>query len=222
MTRIVFVHTLSGLADVFERLSAELLPTAEAGSVVVPHLLQRTVESGRLDQETIDELEAIVREAAFAATGDVDAIMVTCSTLGPAVDAIRARLDVPLMRVDDAMARQAVRTGRRIGVLATLPTTLEPTADLLARVAEEEGREVVVRSKLCDGAFEAVTSGDVARHDELVRRGLAELAPDSDVIVLAQASMARAIDTAETPPAVPVLTSPRLAVEQLRSLLASQ
>lgn len=215
MTRIVFIHTVPGLADVFEDLRTELLPGVESDSVVAPHLLQQTVDSGRLAEATIDELGTLVSGAAAGA----DAIMVTCSTLGPAVDAIRDRFEVPVLRVDDAMARRAVRSGRRVGVLATLPTTLEPTVGLLERVAAAEGRDITIRSKLCTGAFKAVVSGDVERHDQLVRDGLAELIPQSDVIVLAQASMARAVDSAGNAPEVPVLTSPRPAVEELRDSL---
>ncbi len=217
MTRIVFVHTVQGLVDVFEDLRAELLPDVESESIVVPHLLQRTVESGRLGDETIAELGTLVAEAA-GGSPRAQAIMVTCSTLGPAVDAIRDRLDVPVLRVDEAMARRAVRSGRRVGVLATLSTTLEPTVDLLERVAAEEGRDVAIRSRLCEGAFEAAAAGDGERHDELVRAGLNELLADSDVIVLAQASMARAVDSAAGSE-VPVLTSPRAAMEGLAGVV---
>jgi Asp/Glu/hydantoin racemase len=120
------------------------------------------------------------------------------------------------------MADEAVRLGTRVGVLATLRTTLEPTADLVARRAEAAGKDVQVVSRVADGAFDALSAGDRDRHDELVRDGLRELARDVDVVVLAQASMARIVDALpdeERP--VPVLTSPRLGMGRVAELLSS-
>jgi hypothetical protein len=95
-------------------------------------------------------------------------------------------------------------------VIATLPTTLEPTAALVAARAALAGREVEVVSYLCEGAFAALQAGDTERHDNLVREGLRSLGVSVDVIVLAQASMARVADAlAPEERPVPILTSPR-------------
>ena len=103
---------------------------------------------------------------------------------------------------------------------ATLPTTLGPTADLIQRAASKLGRTVEVTTSLAEGAFDALRSGDGARHDALVQAALRDLASRVDVIVLAQASMARAVGGAESLDAdgrsVPILTSPRLGVQRLR------
>ena len=60
------------------------------------------------------------------------------------------------------MAQAAVANGGRIGVLATLQTTLTPTADLIAAVARETGASCTVTSQLVEGAFETLQSGDRA------------------------------------------------------------
>lgn len=117
------------------------------------------------------------------------------------------------------MADQAVQIGRRIGVIATLPTTLAPTADLVRRRAALAGKEVDIESRLCDGAFAALMSADAAAHDQMVAAALRELVHEVDVIVLAQASMARVVDSlsAEDKP-VPILASPPIAMEYLAGL----
>ncbi len=214
--RLALIHTVPSLAEQFQALAAELLPQVETISVVDEGLLQRTVDSGRLTATTSEQLAQLVTDI----DGDVDAIMVTCSTLGPAVDAARDRCTVPLLRVDEPMVRHAVGAGERIGVLATLATTLAPTVDLIERVAAREGRPVEVVAHLCEGAFEAVTAGDGERHDALVRAGLERLVGRVDVVVLAQASMARVIAALPDAPAVPVLSSPRLAIEHAGAVLA--
>jgi Asp/Glu/hydantoin racemase len=120
------------------------------------------------------------------------------------------------------MADEAVRLGRRVGVIATLATTLEPTAALVERRAQVAGRNVVVDSRVCHGAFEALQAGDRDRHDELVREGLRALVANVDVIVLAQASMARVVDSLpEDERTVPILSSPRLGVTRAAELLRS-
>ena len=119
------------------------------------------------------------------------------------------------------MAEQAVERGSKIGILATLWSTLRPTAVLIERTAVEAGREVEVRDRLCDGAFEALRSGDTDRHDALVRDGLRELIGWADVIVLAQASMARVVETlGDEERRTPILSSPRLGMERMRDILA--
>jgi Asp/Glu/hydantoin racemase len=125
-----------------------------------------------------------------------------------------------VLRVDEPMAEQAIRTGKRIGVIATLPSTLEPTAALIKSKAAAAGKAIELSAQVVDGAFEAVISGDGAKHDDLVGAALRDMATKVDVIVLAQASMARVVDALprEQKP-VPILSSPRSAVEHLASLL---
>jgi hypothetical protein len=112
------------------------------------------------------------------------------------------------------MAERAVTLGSRVGVLATLSTTLGPTTTIVEAAAREADRAVTVISRLCDGAFAALDRGDGARHDAIIAEELDRLAGEVDVVVLAQASMAR-IAAARPVGGTPVLSSPRLAMERL-------
>jgi Asp/Glu/hydantoin racemase len=113
-----------------------------------------------------------------------------------------------------------VATGKKIGVIATLRTTLEPTADLISRRAALAGKQIELTSRLCEGAFEALMSGDATTHDAKVAAALKELSQQVDVIVLAQASMARVVDTlAPEDRRVPILASPGIAVGYLATVL---
>jgi len=127
---------------------------------------------------------------------------------------------VPVLRVDQPMADQAVRSGRRIGVIATLTTTLNPTADLVRRRAALAGKPVEIATRLCAGAFEALMGGDAAQHDSLVASALRDLSQQVDVILLAQASMARVVDTlGAADRRMPILASPGIAVDYLATVL---
>ncbi len=217
--RLALIHTVAGLVPRFRELAAELMPHVETFDIVDETLLRDATTEGRVSLDTARRLFA---HLAAAERHGADAILVTCSSMGNVVDAARPFAGVPLLRVDQAMAEQAVERRTRIGVLATLWSTLGPTTALIRRTAEEAGREVEVRDRLCDGAFDALRAGETDRHDQSVRAGLRELIGWAEVIVLAQASMARVIDTlTDDERRTPILSSPRLGMERMSVLLAS-
>ena len=216
---LAFLHTVLSLPPVFAALAEELLPETDRFHIVDESLLNVTRKTGALTAVTRRRVLGYLESAAEAGA---DLVLVTCSSIGPAVDAAREFVPVPVLRVDEAMADEAVRLGNRVGVIATLTTTLEPTAALVERRARVTGKDVEVFSHVCDGAFDALQAGDRDRHDELVREGVRRLAAEVDVIVLAQASMARVVESmSEDERAVPILSSPRLGVTRAAELLRS-
>lgn len=214
---LALIHTVAGLVPVFEELAARHLPGWAPFNIVDESLLRNTIREGSLSPLTMRRLATYVWSAVDAGA---QAILVTCSSLGPAVDAALPLCPVPLFRVDDGMALAALEQGERIGVLATLPTTLAPTTALIERHAARLGRTASIASRLCDGAFAKLAAGDRAGHDALVRAQLDALAAEVDVIVLAQASMARVLEEAGAAPPIPVLASPELGVKHLARALA--
>jgi|SRR3954471_22438475 Asp/Glu/hydantoin racemase len=218
MPTVGFVHTVLSLPPVFAALAEELTPDAELFHIVDESLLTVTRRGGSLTPLTS---RRVLDHILSAADAGADVVVVTCSSIGAAVEASRTFAPVPVVRIDEAMADEAVRRGTRIGVLATLRTTLEPTADLVERRGRAAGSSPTVVPLLCDGAFDALLAGDRETHDELVRDGLRRLSGEVDVIVLAQASMARIADELpEAEQTVPVLSSPRLGMERVAGLVA--
>ncbi len=216
--RLALLHTSPLLVPVFDELCRAELPEVERYHMVDESLIRNTVRAGRMEKAT---LRRMLAQIGVAFEGGATAVLVTCSSIGAGVKVARELFELPVFRVDEAMAARAIELGSRVGVLATVRTTLEPTAQLLRASAEAVGKEVTVVEGLCEGAFEAVVGGDGARHDRLVREGLLELAERVDVVVLAQASMARVLDSvAAEELKVPVLTSPELAVRQIREALS--
>lgn len=212
--RLTLIHTSGVMTPVFSELCRELLPDCEAVHMVDESLLKDIIKDGCLTKPTARRAVSHILSAAQAGT---DAILVTCSSLGKAAEIGRELVEPLVVRVDEPMAARAIKIGKRMGVIATLPSTLNPTVDLIRKQGTES---LEVMTKLCEGAFDAVISGDVAAHDKIVAEGILELAGRVDVIVLAQASMARVVSA--LPPdqvTVPVLSSPRLSIEHLASVL---
>ena len=214
---IAYIHTSHVLIPLFTGLSRQELPEVESFHMVDESLIKNTIRSQSLTKTTTRRVLAMVQSAH---DGGADAVMVTCSSIGAAASEASRLFDFPVIRVDDAMAEQAVRAGRRIGVAATLRTTLEPTVALLHEKAKAAGRPVDITQALANGAFEAVLAGDTVTHDRLLTESLIQLANTVDVIVLAQASMARVVaQLPADPKRVPILSSPELAVKRARTIL---
>lgn len=217
MPILAMIHTVPALPARLEPLAAQALPGWSFTQTVDESLLSETIRAGALTEATRERLAARVRDAAVGA----DAVLVTCSTLGEAVDTLRPTLAVPLFRIDRGMVEEAVRRARRIGVLATLSTTLEPTGRLIEATAAATGREVTLLARLCEGAFAHLAAGDRETHDRRVREAFEEVAPQVDLVVLAQASMADALPAAARAGGA-VLTSPELGIAAVAATLTGR
>jgi Asp/Glu/hydantoin racemase len=193
------------------------LPGVEVFNIADDSLIKDVIARGELTAKTA---RRVAGHVASAEEAGAEFILVTCSSVGPAVEAAAPLTGVPVLRVDQPLADEAVRVGGRVGVIATLATTLAPTADLIRRRAQLAGKDVELTPRLCEGAFDALMGGDAAAHDALVGAALAELAAWADVIVLAQASMARVAEgLPDRDQRVPVLASPPLAMDHLAKVL---
>lgn len=215
--RVAFVHTTTAVVPTFRELAQELFPQAEVAHLVDETLLKDVLASGEI---TPGVHRRLINLFISAEAWGAELVVLTCSSVSPVADVADSLVGVPVLKIDEAMADQAVMQGDRIGVLATAYTTLEPTRKLILSRAEAQGRDVEVRIHLCEKAYDALLSGDRELHDRLVLDCLNQLLQQVDVVVLAQASMARVVE--ELPAEArtkPILTSPRPGVERARARL---
>jgi Asp/Glu/hydantoin racemase len=211
------IHTSATLVPVFAELCNQYLPNIKVFNIVDDSLIKNVIACNELTPATARRVVNYVGSAELAGA---DYILVTCSSIGTAVETAASLTKVPVIRVDQPMADLAVQTGKRIGVIATLSTTLQPTSDLVKRRALFAQKEIELTAVLCKGAFEALMSGDTIAHDAMVAEALGELVKKVDVIVLAQASMARVVDSLSiSEKSIPILASPTIAIQYLATLL---
>lgn len=212
--RVAFIHTGAVVIPTISELSARYLP-----GVDVQHLLDSTIvaDLGR-DAEGTHVADRLVSLGRAAAASGAEAVVFSCSSISGLAERTSREIGLPVLRIDEAMADEAVRRGSRIAVLATLPTTMGPTTALLRERAALADREVELTQVLIEGAFQAASSGDRGRHDALVGAAIQEAAKSVEVVVLAQASMAGAAATVSVD--VPVLTSPELGMQRVAQVLA--
>lgn len=212
-TSFVFVSVETVINDLIE----ELIPGAEVMHFVDSDVLATVVREQRISDRSAARMTHLAQAAELAGA---DIIFSACSSLGPALDVAAQSVGIPVLKIDEAMAIVAARDGQRIGVLATVPTTLGPTSDLIRAKAEELGRTVSIEQRLCAGAFDVLMSGDRPTHDAMITEQARDLAKSVDIIVLSQASMNRLAGALADQTGLPVLASPRIGVELLAQRFA--
>ena len=215
--RLGIVHVGVWLAATSKRFTDEILP-----GVTVLYVCDDTIQNdfiaagpGRIP--TYLYLRIAGHARALGQSG-ADLVIVGCSTMSRASEYAQPMVDVPILQIDRPMMERAVATGRRIGLMCTIATTVPSSTRLLRVVADEAGREIEIVTRLRPDAIEHAKAGRRALHDEIVLDEVSRLAREVDVVVLAQLSMSELEDrTADM--AAPVLNSGREGFARARVLL---
>lgn len=163
---------------------------------------------------TNDMIRRLVELISKAERSGVDGILLTCSSFTPCVEQIRDLFDKPLLSADMSMLEKAAEIGNRIGVIATVEAAGPTTEGLLKQAAAEKEKEVEIKTVVIYEAFKALQDGRKEEHDRIILEQIKQLESHSDVIVLAQFSMARVMEQ-ENDFRVPVLTSPEISVKAI-------
>jgi Asp/Glu/hydantoin racemase len=214
-TSLVFINVETMMQDIFQ----EIMPDVRRINIVDDSLLADVMSRGFITDAVQQRMNMYVKAAEMAGA---DAILSLCSSLGPAIDEARKGVTIPVIKIDDAMTEKAIHQANRIGVLATVATTLKPTVALLEEKAQILKKQVEIQPGLVNGAFEALLSGDKPRHDTMVADAAGQMTGSVDLLVLAQASMTRLAPRLNEETGLPVLSSPRLAIEYTKRVLDMQ
>ena len=216
---LVYTSTTPELIDMVEREVRENVgQDAEIISLQDPSILAQVREAGYVTPPPAARLIGMYMDAIGQGA---DAVLNVCSSVGEVADSVQtaaAYIGVPIVRIDEDMCREAVRLGSRIGVLATLSTTLEPTKGTINRVARAMGRHVTLVDGLIDGAFGL----DQAQFRRLLLEAAGKIIDQVDVIVLAQGSMAYVEKDITAAYGKPTLSSPRFGAVALKKALAEK
>lgn len=150
----------------------------------------------------------------------VDLILLVCSTFNRAVEYARPMINTPMLQIDRPMMDLAVQTGKKIGLLATLPSTVPSSERLLRLAAEESGKEIEIKTILNNEAFKILRSGNIDKHNEMLLENIDKLSKEVDCIVMAQVSMS-VLESKLTNTRVPVYNSGRTGFNKVREILES-
>lgn len=207
MKKLGIIHTTAATVDSLGHIIKEVIPNLQVINILddslLPNMKEKKAEEVR--KRWFQYVEILEEEG-------VDGVLSACSTVGEIAEEADEKFTVPVYRIDRAMIEKAVVEGKKIYVLATLITTLKPTVNLLRRVGNGQN---IIKEVLIEGAYDALAAGDKNMHDILVRRAVVKAAKEADVVLLAQASMAAALDGVNDVGAK-ILASPRLGIQKLK------
>jgi hypothetical protein len=188
---IAFLHTSPVHVPTFDHLVQGLAPDLRIRHVVAEDLLADAQLRGAEDPALVERVQQAMRDA--ASTG-ATVVVCTCSTIGGAAERTRTNDDFIASRIDRAMADRAVSLGPRVLVVAALESTLSPTAELLRESASALHVEVDIRTFLVPHAWERFLRREMKEYIETIAGAVRAVASGADVVVLAQASMAPAVE----------------------------
>lgn len=213
---IVAVYTGQGLVELIQKVFKECLPDCRLINLIDDGIIHEVIKNGEVNKKIIARLLKHY-QTGVEIGGDI--IVNTCSSVSEVVDIGRKIIDVPIIKIDEAMTKEAVEKYERIGVIATLKTTLNPTVRLLKAQANLSGRQILITEGLAEGAYQALIDAKPDIHDRLILERAKEIANMADCIVLAQGSMARMKDKLENEVQKEVLASPYICARHIKSLL---
>lgn len=212
---IAFLHTAAVHVATFTKLVADAAPALRQRHIVNEALLVDAQRDGANDPAIVARAHAAMHEA--AANG-ARVVVCTCSTIGGAAESTVTNGRFIATRVDRAMADRAVLLGPRVLVLAALASTLEPTKKLLESSQMRANVTIDARYAVVGPAWSHFINRDLDAYYAAIVAQIERDAPNADVIVLAQASMAPAAELSRTS-AIEVLSSPASGVQHALALL---
>ncbi|NKB44676.1 MAG: arylsulfatase [Alphaproteobacteria bacterium] len=218
--RIALIHALrDSMVPIWDAFETGW-PEARTFNLLDDSLSADLAEEGVLTQSIIDRFVTLGRYAKETRAGEdaTKAILFTCSAFGPAIDAVKRDLDIPVFTPNEAAFDDALATGNRVGLVVTFPPSEAALVAELKAMASAKGMDLKLTSAVADGALLALQARDGEAHDTLIADAALQLG-DVDCVLLGQFSMARAASQLSKRIAVPVITTPASAVARLRALL---
>ena len=214
--RIVLFHATPVAMEPVNAAMASLWPEAEAVNLLDDGLtIDRAKDGPDLSEELI---ERFVDFGRYAERIGADGILITCSAFGPAIDRMEAELPLPVLRPNEAMFREAIAAGGRVGMLATFAPAVATMEDEFRQFAAEAGAPAALETVVVPDAIDLLRRGDAEAHNRLVAQAAPRFA-DHDAVMLAHFSTSRAAERVRREVQVPVLAAPEAAVTRMKTLV---
>jgi Asp/Glu/hydantoin racemase len=209
--RIALVHAVKVAIAPVEDAFRRHWPEAELSNLLDDSLSRDRNRDGALTPQLSRRIASL---AQYGIDAGASAVLYTCSAFGDAIEAVKREQKVPVLRPNEAMLEEALRHGRRVGMLATFAPTV-PALEAELRALDPQ---INIKSVCVPEAMAALDAGDKATHDRLLALAAPQLGI-CDVVMLAQFSMAGAREAVAMAVSCPVLTSPDSAVRRLKELI---
>lgn len=213
--RIALIHATPLAIDPIVAAFRRLWPEARITNLLEDALAPDLAADGHLTGRMIERFITLTR---YVHGCGADAILFTCSAFGPAIEAARAAVPVPVLKPNEAMLDEALAAGNHIGLVATFEPSIPALKAELEELARTKQQNITVTTCTVSAALTALQHGDAPAHDRMIAEASARLL-SCDALVLGQFSMASAARLIPATPGCRVLTSPDSAVMRLKQAL---
>lgn len=210
------VHAVIPAIEPLRVTFGQLAPDIKLVNILDEGLVTEIERRGSLTPRLVRRLTTLV---ALAEDAGAELVLLSCTAYSPVADDVQKQSDIPVLKIDELMVRDALNRARKIGVVGTVPAGVEMQRVLIGQIAAEMGREVELETALKPEAFQALSAGRREEHDAIVLAEVERLARTNELVLLAQASMGHLTSQIPDSVRVPVLSSPTLAVQKVKEML---
>jgi len=212
--KIFLIHATPLAMPAIKASFDRLWPEARISNLLDDSLSTDLQEEGSITPSIFERIQALVE---YAYRSGARGIVFTCSSFGPAIDACKQIVPIPVLKPNEAMIEEALQYGDKIALLATFNPAIRPISDEFNDYARTLGRKLEILPVVAPNALDALRRGDTVAHDELIAEE-AKRAMACDVVCFAQFSMTTAAKRCAVVSGRPVLTTPDSAVAKLKGL----
>ena len=209
---VAVIHATRAAVTPIEEAFNRLWPEADTISLLDESLSVDLEKAGELTPALMTRVGRLAR---FAKAGGADAILFSCSAFGEAIESARSSMEIPVLKLNEAMLEEALAAGSRIRLVATFEPSIRSILKELGEMSAGRGQKIEADVCFVPDAMKALASGDRERHDTLIVEAVSQC-PPWDVVMLGQFSMASALSRVAAKVASKVLTSPHSAVARLK------
>lgn len=213
--RIVLIHATPLAVAPINETFARQWPEAETSNLLDDALSRDRAKVGALTPNLYQRIDRLVD---YALSLDAAAILFTCSAMGEAIDACAEKHTLPILKPNEAMFEAALEQGENIVMLATFAPAVAGMEAEFRELATAKGSSAKISTMMVAGAREALTAGNVARHNQLLTEAARQI-QYADALVLAHFSMEVAFEEIKAAVSCPVLSSPQTAVKKLKRII---
>jgi Asp/Glu/hydantoin racemase len=212
---IVLLHSLANVIPIAKQAFQE-----EAADLDIMNLVDETVwyELQRSGTISTNIIRRVCLYAILAEQANASGMLTTCSSLSPCFEVAKQCVDIPLIRLDNPVVKQAIEKGARVGLVATAQTTVQPyveQVDQIARQSHIMANPIII---FCEGALAALKQDNVKKHDEIVITNIHNKLKTQpvDVLILCQASLHHLVGQLTRILEIPILSALSSAIQEAR------
>lgn len=214
--RIVLVHAYHASLPPIAAAFAAAWPQAQVLNLLDEGLYADVSPDGVMDPDIPERVASILLHARKSRA---DGIVFTGSTFGPAVDAVKDAIDIPILKADEAMAEIIAGKAMKTLIVCTAKRALPVIRSNIETKARERARSLHIGELWVPDAKDAIVAGDHATHDRLIAEAVERDTAGYDVIAFGQISMAPAKRLLPPDLAARVITSAEGSVTRMRQLV---